>query len=260
MAEKTFESQIDYSVKIQNFEGPLDLLLHLVKEAKIDIKDIFVSEVTEQFLQYMQGLSSIDMDKASDFLDVASTLLEIKSRMLLPKIEEIFDDEEDPERKLMRQLEEYKLFKEAGEKLKQSETTDRFYKPPERSAGDVRIIYTDFNLEGLINAFSKLLVKVDERQRDTDAPKEIPKDAFTVSEKIAFIRTIILERKKVSFFELFSKYLTRGEVIVTFQALLELLKWQYIKVRQSGTYEDIDILLREDRAEEFESEITLGET
>ena len=109
MAE--FESVVDYSTKLENFEGPLDLLLHLVKEAKIEIKDIFVSEVTDQFLMYIQSLDKIDLDKASEYLNMAATLVEIKSKSVLPPVEDEFFEEEDPEQMVIRQLEEYKLFK-----------------------------------------------------------------------------------------------------------------------------------------------------
>ena len=107
MAE--FESVVDYSTKLENFEGPLDLLLHLIKEAKIEIKDIYVSEVTAQFLQYMDGLVYLDVDKASEYLNIAATLLEMKSKSVLPKIEEFTDDAEDDGMALIRKLEEYKL-------------------------------------------------------------------------------------------------------------------------------------------------------
>ncbi|MBP5467107.1 MAG: segregation/condensation protein A, partial [Clostridia bacterium] len=152
MAE--FESVVDYSTKLANFEGPLDLLLHLIKEAKIEIKDIFVSEVTEQFLAYINGVSVLDVDKASEYLNMAATLLEIKSKSLLPKIEILDDNAEDAEQALIRQLEEYNLFKDASEKLKQQENILRFYKEPDKSVGEVKIVYSDFNLDGLINAFS----------------------------------------------------------------------------------------------------------
>ena len=141
MAE--FESVVDYSTKLKNFEGPLDLLLHLIKEAEIEIKDIFVSEVTDQFLKYMDGLSVLDVDKTSEYLNMAATLLEIKSKSVLPKIEDL-DDIEDPEQALIRQLEEYKLFKEASAKLKEQENVDRFYKEPDDDVGDVKIIYNKF--------------------------------------------------------------------------------------------------------------------
>ena len=248
MAE--FESVVDYSTKLDNFEGPLDLLLHLIKEAKIEIKDVFVSQVTEQFLQYINGISVLDVDKASEYLNMAATLLEIKSKSILPKIEE-FIDEEDLEGEIIRKLEEYKLFKEASEKLKEQENVLRFYKEPDKSVGDVKIVYNDFNLDGLIAAFSKLLMRVDDKKRQENVLKEIPKEVFTVKDKVEHIRTILLERKEASFFEMFGSYYTKNELITTFQAMLELLKLQYITVEQNGVFDDITITLRDDRNEEL---------
>lgn len=249
MAE--FESVVDYSTKLDNFEGPLDLLLHLTKEAKIEIKDIFVSQVTEQFLAYMNGLDVLDVDKASEYLNMAATLLEIKSKSLLPKIEEFTDDIEDSKEALFRQLEEYKLFKEASEKLKGQENVDRFYKEPDKTVGEVKVVYTDFNLDGLIEAFSKLMMRIDDKKRHENVLKEIPKEVFTVKEKVDHIRNLLLDRKTVSFFEMFSGYYTKNELITTFQAMLELLKLQYIKVEQNGIFDDITLILRDDRNEEL---------
>ncbi len=249
MAE--FESVVDYSTKLQNFEGPLDLLLHLIKEAKIEIREIFVSEVTEQFLLYMKGLDVLDVDKASEYLNMAATLLEIKSKSILPKIEELDDGIEDPEQALFRQLEEYKLFKEASEKLKGQENVLRFYKEPDKTVGDVKIIYNDFNLDGLVSAFSKLLMRVDDKKRQENILKEIPKEVFTVKDKVEQIRNVLLSRKEVSFFEMFSHQYTKTELITTFQAMLELLKLQYISVEQNGVFDDITITLRDDRNEEL---------
>ena len=249
MAE--FESIVDYSTKLDNFEGPLDLLLHLIKEAKIEIKDIFVSQVTEQFLQYMNNLGELNVDKASEYLNMAATLLEIKSKSILPRIEEYIDDLDDPEVALIRQLEEYKLFKEASEKLKEQENVLRFYKEPDKSVGDVKIVYNDFNLDGLISAFSKLLMRIDDKKRQENVLKEIPKEVFTVRDKIEHIRTILLDKKEASFFEMFSRYYTKNELITTFQAMLELLKHQYITIEQNGIFDDIIITLRDDRNEEL---------
>ena len=248
MAE--FESVVDYSTKLKNFEGPLDLLLHLIKEAEIEIKDIFVSEVTDQFLKYMDGLSVLDVDKTSEYLNMAATLLEIKSKSVLPKIEETVDYE-DPEQALIRQLEEYKLFKEASAKLKEQENVDRFYKEPDDDVGDVKIIYNKFNLNGLINAFSKLLMRVDDKRRQENTLKEIPKEVFTVKEKVEQIRSVLLDKKEVSFFEMFSHNYTKNELITTFQAMLELLKLQYITVEQKDLFDDIILILRDDRNEEL---------
>lgn len=248
MAE--FESVVDYKTVLDNFEGPLDLLLHLIKDAKIEIKDIFVSEVTEQFLTYIDGLEFLDVDKASEYLNMAATLLEIKSKSILPKIEE-FTDEEDQEQALIRQLEEYKLFKEVSGELKEKENVLRFYKEPDKSVGDVKIVYNDFNLDGLIKAFSKLLMRVDDKRRQENILKEIPKEVFTVKEKVEQIRTVLLEKQSVSFFEIFSHHYTKTELITTFQAMLELLKLQYITVEQTGIFDDITLTLREDRNEEL---------
>ena len=247
----TFESVVDYSTKLDNFEGPLDLLLHLIKEAKIEIKDVFVSQVTEQFLTYIDGLSILDVDKASEYLNMAATLLEIKSKSVLPVEEDLLDSLEDPEQALIRQLEEYKLFKEASVKLKEQENVDRFYKLPDKSVGAVKIVYNDFNLDGLIKAFSKLLMRVDDKKRQENTLKEIPKEVFTVKDKVNFIREVILEKEEVSFFELFTHYYTKTELVTTFQALLELLKLQYVSVEQNGVFDDITIKLRNDRNEEL---------
>ena len=250
MAE--FESVVDYSTKLENFEGPLDLLLHLIKEAKIEIKDVFVSKVTEQFLQYIEGVSVLDVDKASEYLTMAATLLEIKSKSILPKVEIFDDDGIDTEQEFIRKLEEYKLFKEASEKLKQHENVDRFYKEPDDSVGEVKVVYNDiFNLDGLIDAFSKLLMRVDDKKRQENVLKEIPKEVFTVKDKVEQIRTTLLDRKTVSFFEIFSSYYTKTELITTFQAMLELLKLQYITVEQNGIFDDITLILRDDRNEEL---------
>ena len=249
MAE--FQSTVEYSTKLDNFEGPLDLLLHLIKEAKIEIKDIFVSDITDQFLKYMEGLDIIDVDKASEYLNMAATLLEIKSKSLLPKIEEFDQDLEDPEELIKRKLEEYKLFKEASEKLKLQENVERFYKEPDKTVGDVKIVYNDFNINGLIDAFSKLLLRTRTIDLNKNTVKEIPKEVFRVKDKVEYIRTVLSKKIDISFFELFTTHATKNELITTFQAMLELLKLQYISVKQNDVFDDITIHLREDRNEEL---------
>ena len=174
---QNFETVVDYTTKISNFEGPLDLLLFLVNRAEIEIKDIFVSQVTEQFLDYVNRAEDMDIEKESEYLAMAATLLEIKSKALLPQIE--FDDDfgledyEDPKRSLIRQLEEFRIYKEASERLKEQETTDRFYKAPDESASEVRIIYNDFNLSGLVKAFTELLAKSDLEERVKNERKDL---------------------------------------------------------------------------------------
>ena len=246
-----FESVVDYNTKLENFDGPLDLLLYLVKEAEIEIKDIFVSDVTTQYLEYIQSVDELDIEKASEYLSMAATLLEIKSKALLPQIELEDTEEEDPEKLLMRRLEEYKFFKEEAEKLKDREEVGRFYKAPDDSASDVRIIYTDFNLQGLIKAFVNVMTKADLMEHQKVAKREIPKEVFTVKGKIDFIRELLLEREECSFYELFPLDCSRNEMITTFQATLELTKLQYIMIKQVGVYEDITITLNPNRSEEI---------
>ena len=246
-----FESVVDYNTKLDNFDGPLDLLLYLVKQSEIQIKDIFVSQVTEQYLSYLDGIDEIDVEKASEYLSMAATLLEIKARAVLPQIE--FEDEqiEDPQALLIRRLEEYKMFKEEAEKLKTMENVGRFYKDPDAAAYDVRVVYKDFNLQGLLKAFIEVMTKADIRESVKTARKEIPKEVFTVKDKIEHIRTYLAERESCSFFELFSSEAMRSEIITTFQAMLELLKLQYIFCEQKSVYDDITITLNPDRSEEI---------
>ena len=249
MAE--FESVVDYNTKLENFDGPLDLLLYLVKQSEIEIKDIFVSQVTDQFLEYLKGIDDLDVEKASEYLAMAATLLEIKSRALLPQLE--FEDVaiEDPEQALIRKLEEYKMFKDEAQQLKTMENVDRFYKDPDDNAYDVRVVYKDFNLDGLIKAFVNVMTKADIRESIKTARKAIPKEIFTVKDKISYIRNVLTERNSCSFYELFLPDCTRGELITTFQAMLELLKLQYILCEQNGVYEDITISLNPERSEDI---------
>ena len=113
---KNFETEVDYTTVLDNFEGPLDLLLYLIKEEEIEIKDIFVSQVTEQFLSYMKGLPYLDMERASEYLNIAATIIDIKARSLVPPPDDGFDDyypeDDDPEQELIRALEEYKIIKD----------------------------------------------------------------------------------------------------------------------------------------------------
>jgi segregation and condensation protein A len=246
--EGVIKKKLDYSVRLQNFEGPLDLLLYLIKEAKIDIKDIFISQVTEQYILYMSQIGTLDMDKASEFLEIAATLLEIKSNSLLPKIEDILFDTDDPAQVMIKRLEEYKIFKESCEKLKLIENVNRYYKAPDDSVYNVTVVLKDMDLENLITAFSKLLIKAQQKKRDIEQPREIERDPFTVDEKIEYIKEILQIKKTISFIDLFSADVTKNEIITTFQALLELIREQYVTVSQKAVYDDILITYAEDKA------------
>ena len=251
MAVSNFESKVDYITKLSSldFEGPLDLLLYLIKQAEIDVKDIFVSEVTNQFLEYV-NTHSIDMETESEYLSIAATIIEIKSKAIIPNEEAQLEAEEEGNL-LIQRIEEYRLYKESAEKLKALEDVNKFYKQPDSDAHNVKIVYTDFNLDGLINAFANLLKRVDVKDTIENKEKEIPKEVFTVADKIYFIKTQLQERKEMSFFDLFTRHSTKNEMITTFQALLELLKHQYLTFEQDDTFGDITLYFNKNGGEEI---------
>ncbi len=232
--------------KLDGFEGPLDLLLHLIKEKNMTIKEVKLAEITDQYIKYMDAINELDMEDASEFLDVLSTLLEIKSRSLLP-VEQIIEDEIDPETELKIKLqnrEEYLLFKEAGDKLHLIENVDRFYKQPDKSAGDSRIVFNQFNLDKLLDAFAFILMRT--KDRDNPQEKKINRDRWTVADKISFLTNVLKDNKEINFFSLFDETYSKLEIITVFMAILELLKFQKIEVVQAERYGDIIIKRREE--------------
>ena len=177
-----------YHVRLENFEGPLDLLLHLIKEAKMDIAEVRLSEITEQYLQYLSEIDSLDMEKASEFIEMAATLLEIKSRKLLPRLDEEVPEEENPEKKLLRQIEEYKIFKEASEKLREKEEINRLYKEPEPSANKFKIVLKDMALENLLDAFMHFMHKTQVEKKLMN-PRTLLKTGSLLQKKLLQLRT-----------------------------------------------------------------------
>lgn len=238
-------SEDDYKFKLKEFEGPLDLLVHLIKITKIDIRDIFISSITEQYLEMMKDIKEVDVEKATEFINMSATLLEIKSKHLLPReVEET--DEEDPEERLFRQIEEYKLFKEQTEKLAKQENVGRLYKAPDNSVGEfVYELPEKLSVDLMIKAFSELMQKMTIKA-EVVQEKKIVKDRFTVAQKISQIKDVLLTRDKFKFTEMFEESYSKSEIINTFLALLELLKRQYIKVCQENLFEDIDIVRNDD--------------
>lgn len=253
---KNFETEVDYTTILDNFEGPLDLLLHLIKQEEIEIKDVFVSQVTEQFLSYMKGLPYIDLEKASEYLNIAATIIDIKARSLVPPPDDGFDDyndfDDDPQRELIQALEEYKMLKEEADKLKERETVGYFFKQPDKDLTGVQVQYKDFTLDGLMKAFTKMMLRLESKKRDNPPPREIPKDVYTVRDKIKHIRQKVGEKEAMKFDELFSEDVTVPEVVTTFQALLELLKHQFIIVEQEELFSSITIKKNPNRSEDEE--------
>ncbi len=238
------ESSSQLTFKLEGFEGPLDLLLHLIKEHNMTIWEVKISDITDQYMKYMEGITELDMEETTAFLDMASRLLEIKSRSLLP-VETTDEEEEelDPETKLKIQLQEYQLFKEAGGELHNIENVDRFYKQPDKTVGDTRIVFNQFNLDKLLDAFAFILMRT--KDRDNPQEKKISRDRWTVADKIAFLTNILKDNKEINFFSLFDETYSKLEVITVFMAILELLKFQKIEVVQKERYADILIRRKE---------------
>ncbi len=236
-----FENSSAYKIKLENFEGPLDLLLYLIKDSKAEIEDIKLADITDQYLEYMKDLDSIDMETAAEFIDIAATLLEIKSKHLLPQEQEVKVDEQDDEQLLLMRLKEYKLFKEANEKLKLQENVDRLYRVPDEKVNDFRIILKQMNVENLISAFTKMLSRAS-IEVAVEETKTIERDRWTVEEKEFEIRTLVTEKGALKFSEIVTSDFTRGEIITTFMALLEMLKRQEIEVSQDEQFGEITIV------------------
>ena len=207
--------------------------------------DVKLADLTEQYLEYMQDIENIDMDKASDFIVVAATLIEIKSKQLLPVETEEETTEEDSEALLMQRLKEYKLFKETGMKLREIEDINKLYREPGKETQKVKIIVKDLVLDKLLDAFASLLVKSEMKGKEQEQPKKIAKDRFTVAEKIVSIRGYAREHKRFPFEELFTDEMTKSEMINVFLALLELLKLQTVRVEQLGQFKQINVIANE---------------
>ncbi len=234
---------MELQLKLNQFEGPLDLLLHLLDKDKIDIKDIFVSDITEQYLAYISDINEFDMENASEFLTVAAHLLEIKSRSLLPKPAPLEEGEEDPEQALIRRLTEYKMYKEAGEKLHdlEEENLKVYYKLPEEINMQERIELEDMKLDALMAAFGEVLKRFE--NKSVKKQREIKRDAYTVKGKMSFIRRKLSSQKEMSFFDMFEDDGNKSEVVTTFAAMLELWKNRFLKLEQKENFGDITVRL-----------------
>lgn len=235
---------MEYEVKIDNFEGPLDLLLHLIKESKVDIWEISIADIAEEYLAYIQRMEKLNLDIASEYLVMASELIEMKSRMLLPRPEKEvgIEEEEDPKERLIRRLVEYQKYKEVTKNFKELESLrQEFYtKAPDNLKEYVEegvVPSSDVTLEDLMLAFQKFLNrKVLEKPLQTTVTKK----EITVEERRKSIRDILTKRKRVDFFELF-EVVTKEYIVVTFLAILEMAKKQELLIKQESDFSQIMI-------------------
>lgn len=235
-----------YVVTIDNFDGPLDLLLHLIKENNIDIYDIKIEEITRQYLDYIQKMQDLNLSVASEYLVMAAELIEMKSKMLLPKQEIDEDDyEEETKEDLIKRLLEYKKYKEMTQSFKELEKERKkiitrepfdlsFFAREEKNDGSVSI-------KDLEDAFNALLLK-----KELEKPKEtkITEKELSVEKKIMSIKTILKAKKKVDFMELIDAP-TKVEVIVSFLSILEMVKKNEIIISQEHNFKSIMVALKE---------------
>lgn len=244
--------KVALSVKLEVFEGPLDLLLHLIEKNKIDIYDIPIVVVTEQYLEYIRAMQTEDMNVMSEFLVMAATLLDIKCKMLLPKEVNEEGEEEDPRAELVQKLLEYKMYKFMAFELrdKQVDAGKSWYKKPmlPKEVAEYRYpinyedLIGDMNLAKLHDIFKSVM----RRQEDKIDPirsqfGKIEKDEINLEEKQLYIEEYVKNHKYFSFRELLEKQGSKMEVIVTFLAILEMMKQGIILIEQQATFADIMI-------------------
>ncbi len=224
-----------YRVKLDVFEGPLDLLLHLVKKNEVELPDIPIAVITDQYLAYLDLLQQLDLDIAGEYLVMAATLLHLKSRLLLP-VEETLEEEdgEDPQAELARQLLEYQRFKEAAQILVSRDLLDRdvFTRPPmsDGQEGEEDVVY-DLSLGDLLDALQDVI-----KRTGSEEAQQIIFEHISLRGQLCAVLDILREKREVSFHDLFPSDATRLQVLVTFLAVLELVRNRIIRVRQEDMF------------------------
>ena len=231
---------MELDFKLQDFEGPLDLLLHLIKESKMDIMNIQMEEITSQYMEYIHQSEKMNLEVSSEYLVMASELLEIKSRMLLPRNQEEEVEEEDPREELVQRLLEYQAYKDITQLLQEKELLrkDIYTKTPESVSNyleESNEIHADVTLDDLVSALQKYYQrKEDSKPLNT----KVTMNEISVSSRRNDIKKILKNKKKVSFFELFS-IPTKEYIVATFLAVLEMAKNKELLLKQEKEFDDI---------------------
>lgn len=233
----------DYKVKLEVFEGPLDLLLYLIKKDEVDIYDVSIERITKQYLAYLETFEMLNIELAGEFIVMAANLLYIKSRMLLPVDQQMAEEdaeEDDPRWELIRQLIEYKKFKEAATRLREREAMQEALFPRMPAVPELepegKLFAEEVGIFDLINAFQKILKRHEEKPEDL---KQIFEENFTVGDKIEHLLKLTSAGVPMKFEELFTDAATRGEIVVTFLAMLELIRMKHLRVRQADQFGEI---------------------
>jgi len=227
-----------FTTKLEVFEGPLDLLLHLIKINEVDISDIPIATITDQYLEYLDLMRALDINVAGDFLVMASTLMHIKSKTLLPKQEDDLEEIEDPREELVRSLTEYMQLKDAANELASRDMLyrDVFKRGIEKKSGEEDIVTTKVTLYDLMDAFKKVI-----RKKHPGIVLKFRAETWSVKKKMVEIIRILKEKKNLLLGDLFSAMESISEMIATFLALLELVRTGFVNVFQGK--EDNDIML-----------------
>ncbi len=234
-----------YRVKLTDFEGPLDLLLFFIKRDELDIYDIPISKITKEFLEYLQYLQELDLDIAGEFIVTAAELMQIKAQMLLPRPDGEGEEEFDPRAELVRRLLEYRRWKEMAEELERMQVKHRKMAYRGNFEHDPKFVETDeeenllrdVTLFDLIAAFQYAVNKMPRKH-----VHEIDKLNVSIDEQMAYLIGLFKERVEVSFFEIVSAMVEKIRIVVTFIALLELMKQKEIAINQFEPYGDITIV------------------
>ena len=235
--------EADYKVKLEVFEGPLDLLLYLIKQDEIDVYDISLERITSQYLEYLQAFKELNIELAGEFIVMAANLIYLKSRSLLPIDQQPPEDdagEDDPRWELIRQLIEYKKFKEAAAELhlRELEQEKIFAREGASSlALQEPLRLGEVGIFQLINAFQTVIKRIEARQD----VQEIPGERFSVSEKIDVILQRVATGSRLRFSDLFGAVVSRVELVVTFLALLELIRLKQVRAIQRNIFDEIEI-------------------
>ncbi|MCF7870619.1 MAG: segregation/condensation protein A [Candidatus Omnitrophica bacterium] len=224
-------------LKLDIFEGPLDLLLYLIKKNHLEISDISITQVVDQYLQFLEFMKLLDLTVASEYLLMAANLISIKSKSVLPKEEEEPQEEEENADLLVKRLLEYEKFKEAAGFLRNKENQrNKYFSRPPSSSKEYNEPYIEASIFDLISAFKSALKEVPK-----DVFFEVIKEEFTVEDKIHDILHVVLEKNKVSLEKLFSQSNSKIEIVVTFLAILELIKLKEIVAVQEQLFGPISI-------------------
>ena len=242
-----FEKIEDFKFNISNFEGPLDLLLHLIAKNKKDIFEISLSELTDEYVAYLQEMNENNIEVASEFVVMAATLLDIKARKLLPQLEEEEEEEQLSEEELLRRLNQYKLYKEAAEKINEMYKLNfgSFVKAFEKIKFNKKIEYTGekFTKKDIFNTYSDILFR--NQNKINKQAKEIEKIAvyekYTVQDKVKQIVGYLNENRNMVFNNVFNKSCENIEVVTAFLGVLELSKMKQVDIEQQYLFSDINI-------------------